>query len=100
MLLDGEPQSDTLPPFLRSLIAVCLPDALDLGEDGVVQRHGGHADHHQQRARRGQRAGRAGPVHRLRHQGDADLGGPGQGYEDIRVVSGQRRKALSQLRIC
>ena len=42
-----------------------------------MQRHGGHADHDQQRARRGQRAGRAGPVHRLRHQGDADLGGPG-----------------------
>ena len=94
------PRKTHIPPFLRSLIAVCLADALDLGEDGVVQRHGGHADHHQQRARRGQRAGRAGPVHRLRHQGDADLGGPGQGYEDIRVVSGQRRKALSQLRIC
>ena len=94
------PSQTHIPSFLRSLIAVCLADALDLGEDGVVQRHGGHADHHQQRARRGQSAGRAGPVHRLRHQGDADLGGPGQGYEDIRVVSGQRRKALSQLRIC
>ena len=71
------PRKTHIPPFLRSLIAVCLADGLDLGEDGVVQRHGGHADHHQQRARRGQRAGRAGPVHRLRHQGDADLGGPG-----------------------
>ena len=86
------PSQTHIAPFLRSLIAVCLADALDLGEDGVVQRHGGHADHDQQRARRGQRAGRAGPVHGLRHQGDADLCRPGRGYENIRAVRGQRRR--------
>ena len=61
-----------------------------------MQRHGGHADHDQQRARRGQRAGRAGPVHRLRHQGDADLGGPG--ILELSAVNGEN--LLSHYTLC